>query len=126
MITERTSVGLDGHACSTAAAAIDERNGELTRRRMGSDTDEIVAWVTGLPGPFAATYEAGLTGFGLARVLTAAGAPCVVAAPSKLQCPMSSSSASGPLLPVLTGTTTAGSTVTQQGSAPTSARPTIT
>ena len=33
------------------------------------------------------TYEAGPTGFGLARTLTAAGVRCVVAAPSKLQRP---------------------------------------
>jgi transposase len=33
------------------------------------------------------TYEAGPTGFGLARQLTAAGVRCVVAAPSKLQRP---------------------------------------
>ena len=88
MITERTSVGLDVHARSTVAAAIDERTGELVQRRMGSDTGEIIAWVTGLPGPVAATYEAGPTGFGLARALTAAGVRCVVAAPSKLQRPV--------------------------------------
>ena len=88
MITERTSVGLDVHARSMVAAAIDERTGELVQRRMGSDTGEIIAWVTGLPGPVAATYEAGPTGFGLARALTAAGVRCVVAAPSKLQRPV--------------------------------------
>ena len=40
-----------------------------------------------LPGPVAVTYEAGPTGFGLYRALTAAGIRCVVAAPSKLQRP---------------------------------------
>ena len=40
-----------------------------------------------LPGPVAVTYEAGPTGFGLYRALTAAGVRCVVAAPSKLQRP---------------------------------------
>lgn len=88
MISERTSVGLDVHARSTVAAAIDERTGELVQRRMGSDQDEIVAWVTSLPGPVAATYEAGPTGFGLARALTGAGVRAVVAAPSKLQRPV--------------------------------------
>ena len=88
MITERTSVGLDVHARSTVAAASDEQTGELVHRRVGSTTDEIVAWVTGLPGPGAATYEAGPTGFGLARSLTAAGVRCMVAAPSKLQRPV--------------------------------------
>ena len=40
-----------------------------------------------LPGPVAVAYEAGPTGFGLARALTAAGIRCEVAAPSKLQRP---------------------------------------
>lgn len=41
----------------------------------------------GLPGPVTVAYEAGPTGFGLYRVLTAAGVRCVVVAPSKLQRP---------------------------------------
>ena len=41
-----------------------------------------------LPGPVAVAYEAGPTGFGLSRALTAAGIRCVVAAPSKLQRPV--------------------------------------
>lgn len=40
-----------------------------------------------LPGPVAVAYEAGPTGFGLARSLTAAGFRCEVLAPSKLQRP---------------------------------------
>lgn len=88
MITERTSVGLDVHARSVVAAAIDERTGELVQRRMGPDIAEIVAWVTSLPGPVAAAYEAGPTGFGLARALSVAGVRCLVAAPSKLQRPV--------------------------------------
>src|SRR5262249_20273745 len=40
-----------------------------------------------LPGPAAAVYEAGPTGFGLARSLQAAGIDCEVAAPSKLMRP---------------------------------------
>lgn len=42
----------------------------------------------GPSGPVTAAYEAGSTGFGLARALTAAGARCVVAAPSKPQRPV--------------------------------------
>ncbi len=49
-----------------------------------SRSREIVAWLGELPGPVAVTYEAGPTGFGLARALTAAGIACEVAAPSKL------------------------------------------
>ena len=40
-----------------------------------------------VPAPMAVTYEAGPTGFGLARALCAAGIECRVAAPSKLQRP---------------------------------------
>jgi transposase len=40
-----------------------------------------------LDGPVVVAYEAGPTGFGLYRALTAVGVRCVVAAPSKLQRP---------------------------------------
>jgi transposase len=84
---ERTSVGLDVHARSVAAAAIDGQTGELVRARLTPVHDHIRSWIAGLPGPVAVTYEAGPTGFGLYRSLTAAGVRCVVAAPSKLQRP---------------------------------------
>ena len=50
-------------------------------------TEAIVGWVGSLPGPVAVTYEAGPTGFGLARALAAAGVRCEVVAPSKLERP---------------------------------------
>ena len=40
-----------------------------------------------LPGPVVVTYEAGPTGFGLARYLTGRGIECRVAAPSRVQRP---------------------------------------
>jgi transposase len=81
------SVGLDVHARSVAAAGIDSETGEVVRRRLSPSHDEIRGWIAGLPGPVAVAYEAGPTGFGLARALEAAGVRCVVAAPSKLQRP---------------------------------------
>ena len=84
---QRTSVGLDVHARSVVAAAIDGRTGEVSRRTMTPDYGEALAWVGSLPGPVRVVYEAGPTGFGLARFLFAAGIACVVAAPSKLQRP---------------------------------------
>ena len=84
---ERTSVGLDVHARSVVAAALDGATGEVHRRRLTPDPGEIIRWVHSLPGPVRVTYEAGPTGFGLARFLTAAGVQCLVAAPSKLQRP---------------------------------------
>ncbi len=89
MFTERRSVGLDVHARSVAAAAIDGVTGELIQTRLTPSDDHIRSWVGGLAGPVAVAYEAGPTGFGLARVLRAAGIRCVVAAPSKLQRPSS-------------------------------------
>ena len=87
MFTERTSVGLDVHARSVAAAAIDSVSGELFRSRLTPSFDHVTSWLDGLPGPVAVAYEAGPTGFGLARALDATGIRCVVAAPSKLQRP---------------------------------------
>jgi transposase len=81
---QRTSVGLDVHARSVVACALDGDTGEVFERRLTPDRGEVVAWLADLPGPVAATYEAGPTGFGLARALDAAGIACVVAAPSKL------------------------------------------
>jgi transposase len=80
-------VGLDVHARSVAAAAIDGVTGELRQARLSPSHDHIKAWLEQLDGPVAVTYEAGPTGFGLYRALTAAGVRCVVAAPSNLQRP---------------------------------------
>lgn len=84
MKLQRTSVGLDVHARSVLGCALDGDTGEVFQRRLTPDHGEIVSWLGGLPGPVAVTYEAGPTGFGLARTLTAAGIACEVAAPSKL------------------------------------------
>jgi len=75
------------HARSVAAAAIDGQSGEIHRRKMTPDRGEILAWIVSLAGPVRVVYEAGPTGFGLARFLLAAGVECVVAARSKLQRP---------------------------------------
>ena len=87
MLVERTSVGLDVHARSVAAAAIDGVTGELVQAKLTPSHDHIRSWIAELAGPVAVAYEAGPTGFGLYRSLTAAGIRCVVAAPSKLQRP---------------------------------------
>ncbi|MFT4287510.1 IS110 family transposase, partial [Nocardioides sp.] len=87
MFTERTSVGLDVHARSVAAAAIDGVTGELFQTTLTPSYDHVRSWLRGLPGPVAVAYEAGPTGFGLYRHLSAAGIRCEVIAPSKLQRP---------------------------------------
>jgi len=87
VIIERTSVGLDVHARSVVAAGLDSATGEVFRRTLTPAHDEVIGWLRSLPGPVATTYEAGPTGFGLYRALTAAGIRCEVAAPSKLTRP---------------------------------------
>jgi transposase len=72
------------HARSIAAAAIDNVTGELVRARLVPSDEVVLAWLAGLPGPVAVAYEAGPTGFGLARALADAQIACTVAAPSKI------------------------------------------
>ena len=87
MFTERTSVGLDVHARSVVATAIDTTTGELFKERLIPSNEIVLGWLARLPGPVAVAYEAGPTGFGLARALANAGVRCEVAAPSKLSRP---------------------------------------
>ena len=68
---QRTSVGLDVHARSVVACGLDGETGEFSERRFTPDPGEILAWIAGLPAPVAVTYEAGPTGYGLARFLLA-------------------------------------------------------
>ena len=87
MIHERTSVGLDVHARSVVATGLDSVTGEVFKTTLVPVPGEVIGWLRGLPGPVATTYEAGPTGFGLYRALTAAGFRCEVAAPSRLSRP---------------------------------------
>ena len=52
-----TWAGLDVHARSTHAAAINTLTGELTRKKFGPGVTEPVAWLEGLPGPVRALSE---------------------------------------------------------------------
>lgn len=87
MFSERTSVGLDVHARSIVACGLDTVTGQTLQRRLVPAPEAVLDWLRELPAPVAVAYEAGPTGFGLARELAAAGVRCVVAAPSKLQRP---------------------------------------
>ncbi len=87
MFNERTSVGLDVHARSISAAGIDTTTGEFFKERLAPSNEFVINWLRRLPGPVAVAYEAGPTGFGLARALDTAGIRCQVAAPSKLNRP---------------------------------------
>jgi transposase len=78
-----TWVGLDVHARSTHAAAIDVLTGELSRARFGAGSEPVVAWLAAQRAPVRAVYEAGPTGFGLYRAARAAGVAIEVVAPGK-------------------------------------------
>src|SRR5437870_12618363 len=81
--TTMTVAGLDVHARSTHAAAIDVQSGELRRARFASGSDDVLGWLARLPQPLHACYEAGPTGFALYRAAEAAGLRLDVVAPSK-------------------------------------------
>jgi transposase len=87
MAQVRSWAGLDVHAAKVLAATMDSESGELVVRRLPGATAEVVEFCAGLPGPVRVAYEAGPTGFGLARALEAAGVGCIVAAPGKIERP---------------------------------------
>jgi transposase len=84
MAKARTLVGLDVHAAKIVAAVLDAETGELTFFGLGGDTVKAAAFCAGLLRPVRVAYEAGPTGYGLARELVKRGAECLVAAPSKI------------------------------------------
>ena len=89
MAQVRSWAGLDVHRASVVAATMDRDTGELRIRRLAGETSEVVAFCAGLPGATRVAYEAGPTGFSLARALHAAGVGCVIAAPGKIERPSS-------------------------------------
>ena len=83
----RSCVGLDVHARSVWACSVEDASGEMRTSRISPKTAEIVKWAQTLPGEVEVAYEAGPTGFGLARALIAVGIVCHVLAPSKMDRP---------------------------------------
>jgi transposase len=80
----RSLVGLDVHATKIVAAVLDAETGELKYFTLRGDVTEAAGLCAGLPRPVRAAYEAGPTGYGLARELARRQVGCVVAAPSKI------------------------------------------
>jgi transposase len=74
-------VGLDVHAVQTHAAVVDRGTGELGRRRLRCSPLGVLDYLEGLGRPLLAVYEAGPTGFGLARAAAERGLEVRVAAP---------------------------------------------
>ncbi len=84
MAKARSLVGLDVHATKVVAAVLDAESGELAFFALGGDVTQAAGLCAGLPRPVGVAYEAGPTGYGLARELARRGVGCVVAAPSKI------------------------------------------
>jgi transposase len=85
MAQVRSWAGLDVHAAKVVAVTVDGESGEMRSQRLSGRTREVVRFCSGLPGPTRVAYEAGPTGFTLARALEAAGVGCVIAAPGKIE-----------------------------------------
>jgi transposase len=76
-------VGLDVHAAQTHAAVLDVSTGELRGCKLRMAPIDVVDFLAGLPGPVQAVYEAGPTGFGLAREARRRGVDVQVVAAGK-------------------------------------------
>jgi transposase len=76
--------GLDVHARKTAAAAVQLGSGEVWKAQLPGSSAAAIEWLCSLPGPVRAVYEAGPTGFELARAARAAGVEVMVCAPGAI------------------------------------------
>jgi len=83
-MSQGTWIGLDVHARKTVAGVLDAATGEVRSFRVPTVPAETVEWVQRFSAPVRVAYEAGPTGYGLARALAVAGVACTVAAPSKI------------------------------------------
>lgn len=77
----RTWVGLDVHAHRSHLAILDAETGELRRRRVEGPPSALVELLGAEAGPLRAVYEAGPTGFSLARLSAERGLDVRVCAP---------------------------------------------
>ena len=84
MAKARSLVGLDVHATKVVAAVLDAETGELEFFILGGDVAQAAGLCAALLAPVTAAYEAGPTGYTLARELARRGVDCIVAAPSKI------------------------------------------
>jgi transposase len=83
-MTQHTFIGLDVHARSVAAGLLDAATGEVKSCSAPARSAELVLWLRAQGESISVAYEAGPTGFGLARACAAAQIPCLVAAPSRI------------------------------------------
>jgi transposase len=84
MVKAMALVGLDVHARQTHAAVLDPATGELGVSKLRMAPEEVVSFLVGLGPRVRAVYEAGPTGFGLARAARERGIDVRVAAPGSI------------------------------------------
>jgi len=85
MLTQgKTLVGLDVRAAQTHAAVLDTGSGELRVQKMWGAPEEVVSFLQALGPGVRAVYEAGPTGFGLARAARERGIEVQVVAPGSI------------------------------------------
>jgi transposase len=80
----KTLVGLDVHAAQTHAAVLDTVSGELRVKKLWGPPEEVVSFLEELGPGVRAVYEAGPTGFGLARAARERGIVLEVVAPGSI------------------------------------------
>ncbi len=81
-----TSIGIDTHSRKNAICALSADTGVVAEDVLSEDPAQVISWIRqhSFAEPICCVYEAGPTGFELARALNGAGIRCVVAATSKL------------------------------------------
>jgi transposase len=77
-------VGLDVHAAQTHAAVLDTATGELCVTKLWGAPEEVLSFLEGLGPRVRGVYEAGPTGFGLARTARERGIDLMVVAPGSI------------------------------------------
>src|SRR3974390_3507543 len=80
MAKARSLVGLDVHAMKIVAAVLDAETGQLQTFQVSGETEKAAGFCAGLARPVRVAYEAGPTGYELARELAKHGVQCTVAA----------------------------------------------
>ena len=80
-------VGLDVHARESTFAIFDQATGEVATKRVVGRPHELLPWLRGVERPARMAYEAGPTGYGLARRALAEGIELGVCAPGTTERP---------------------------------------
>ena len=83
-VKARTLVGLDVRAAQTHAAIVDPATGELRVVKLRMPPADVAGFLAGLGPDVLAVYEAGPTGFGLARAARERGVDVRVVSPGSI------------------------------------------